>query len=848
MRRFLSRILISAGALLVLMILLIVQLGRLTLVSGKEYSSQADVRSTRSITLKGTRGRILDKNGIVLAYNETCYNVEFLRDADNRTDYYSSKYTESIKKAIEIIEAGGGTTINTSYIQMNDDGELYYEWGVKDEKVQSKRYYNFCSAMGFYVTEQIAQDKSKWKSAQSAYLDMCKSWHIPTDMKFEDAVKIISIRQELNLNNYKAYEPVTIAYNVSVEVVSELAMRADELIGVKVSESTTRVYPYGETAAHIIGYLQRNATEEMISDQGYSYNDYVGVSGVEETMEKYLTGASTEHHGSRVIKVNRNGSEISEVSVNPATDGNDVMLTIDLPLQQAVDSALENIISEINDKEEKIIVDDIIKNGIRSKYATEVDGNLVRKNIKKAQSGAIVVLDAKNGNVLAMSSYPSYDPNWFIKGLTDDQFKYLMGEESADTTPLRNKAVSARLAPGSIFKPATALASLMKNVITLDTKIDCDYEYFLYDSEGNKITSNTAHCWTQHKEKHSQQNVSKALTNSCNYFFYHVSNLLGIDRLNEWANKLGLTSKTNIELTGEAIGIIGGQDVWYNNKLPLEEQQTSMPRVIYNSIRDRLVQYIKVSRPGEQYDKDSEEIKDATIAIMKLQDGDASGSATKVRGIMTEYLDIPAGAIRTEWVTAIVSDLFELQWKPSQTIRSGIGQGSTLVTPIAIARYAAAIANKGTVFDAHIIDSVVNSSGYTVLDVSPTVFSTLNVPEEYWAAIHKGLEGVVSLEDQGTAANSFSPEFISQGYTSIMSGKTGSAQIGSTDKIDIQNTSWFMTYTPRENAEIVIVVCVPYGYSGASSAGAIEDIITYYYERKEAKAPENLVDIYNVTP
>ena len=121
MRRFLSRILISAGALLVLMILLIVQLGRLTLVSGKEYSSQADVRSTRSITLKGTRGRILDKNGIVLAYNETCYNVEFLRDADNRTDYYSSKYTESIKKAIEIIEAGGGTTINTSYICYGTD-------------------------------------------------------------------------------------------------------------------------------------------------------------------------------------------------------------------------------------------------------------------------------------------------------------------------------------------------------------------------------------------------------------------------------------------------------------------------------------------------------------------------------------------------------------------------------------------------------------------------------------------------------------------------------------------------------------------------------------------------------
>ena len=110
------------------------------------------------------------------------------------------------------------------------------------------------------------------------------------------------------------------------------------------------------------------------------------------------------------------------------------------------------------------------------------------------------------------------------------------------------------------------------------------------------------------------------------------------------------------------------------------------------------------------------------------------------------------------------------------------------------------------------------------------------------------MQGVVSPEDRGTAANSFSREFIDAGYTDIMSGKTGSAQIGSTEMIDIQNTSWFMAYTPREDAEIVIVVCVPYGYSGASSAGAVEDIITYYYERKDAAAPENLVDINGITP
>ena len=843
MRIFISRLIIVAVLLVSLMTLLIVQLGRLTLAQGNDYSTQADSRSTRYITLKGTRGRILDRNGMVLAYDDTCYNVQFLRDADNRTDYYSSRYTESIMKAIDIIEAGGGKIIDSSYIKMDEKGELYYDWRVTDPEVQAKRYYNFCSAMGFYVTKDIANDPNQWKTAESAFLDMCVSWHIPSDISFEEAEKIISVRQEVNLNNYKAYEPVTIAYNVGIDVVSELAMRSEELIGIQVAESTTRVYPYGETAAHIVGYLQRNATEEMVEEDGYSYNDYVGVTGVEATMEEYLTGASTEHHGRRTIKVNRNGSEISEVSVEPATDGNDVMLTIDLPLQQVVDKALEDVIAAISAKENAIIAED--KNG---KYSNEIDGVRIPMDIKTAETGAIVVLDATNGDVLAMSSYPSYDPNWFINGLTDEQFEYLMGENAANTTPMRNKAMSARLAPGSIFKPATGLAGLMEGVIDLDTRIDDQYTYYLYDSEGNPIESSAAHCWNPDSSEHANQDISAAITNSCNYFFYEIANRLGIDKLNKWAQELGLLSSTGIELTGEAVGIVGGQDVWYDNSLTLEEQQSSMPRVIYNSIREKLVQYVKISQPGAELTRDSEEVKDAAIEILKLQDGDITGAATEVRSIMIEYLGMTEAGIRAEWVTAITSDLLELQWKPSQTIRSGIGQGSTLVTPIAIARYAAAIANRGTVYNVHIVDSVLDSKGNVVVDVEPEVVNQLNVPDEYWNAIHRGLEGVVSPEDEGTAAGSFSKEFIDAGYTSRLSGKTGSAQIGATVKIDIQNTSWFIAYTPRENAEIVIVVCVPYGYSGASSVSAIEDIVTYYYERQEAAAPENLVDANGITP
>ncbi len=823
---------------------LILRLASLTLAEGKQYEDVAENRSTRTTILKGTRGRILDRNGIVLAYDETCYNVQFQRDADNRTEYYSAKYTEALIEAIKIIEEGGSTTVDTSYIQMNDDGELYYDWGVESEEIQQKRYYNFCSAMGFYVTDEIIKDKTKWKTAESAYLDMCKSWYIPPEMPFEEAVKIISIRQEVNLNNYKAYEPITIAYNVSVDVVSKLEMRSDQLLGISVTESTTRIYPYGETAAHVVGYLQRSATEEMVDKQGYSYSDFVGVSGVEYTFENFLTGASTERHGQRVIKVNRSGSEISLVSVSPAKNGNDVMLTIDLPLQQKVDEALEEIIWKINEKEQGII-----QENAKGEYTHIVDGEEVYKDIRLAETGAIVVLDVNTGNILAMSSYPSFDPNWFITGLTDEQAQLLMTSDYAQkTTPIRNKAVSARLAPGSIFKIVTGLAGLMEGKISLEETIDDHSPYYIYDKEGNPITSNAPSCWTKHPEQHANQTIVDAIKNSCNYYFFEVANRLGIENLNEWAGRFGLTTPTGIEVTGEAVGIIGGQKVWYDNTLPLASQQTSMPRFVYNKLCSNLERYVKSYSAGTTLDANSDEIKDAAIKLLQLQDGDVSGKGPMVREILSKDLGIPESIIKQTWVTEILSDLVELKWKDSQTIRTGIGQGATLITPVAMARCLATIANGGNVYDVHVVDSVLDASGNTILKNEPKLFNRIDAPVEYWDAVRDGMKGVVSPEDRGTAASSWTKEFVDSGYTALISGKTGTAQIGATEQIDIQNTSWFITFTPREKPEIAIVVCVPHGYSGASSSAAIEDIITYYYERKNAQASENLTDYFGVTP
>lgn len=867
MKKTLSRFLLTALVLLLMMSALIYKLGTLTLAQGNDLTEQAEDRFTRTIAIKGSRGRILDRNGIVLAYSRTSYNVEFLRNADNRSTYDSAVYTESLLKAIEIIERNGGKVIDTSYIRRTETGEFKYEWGVTSEDAIKWRYKNFLEAMGVNIINYLSNkgiavsddylasensanwDVSTWPPAEYLYKILRASWCIPEDVSFEDALKVISIRQEVNLNNYRAYEPIVIAYDVSLETVSEISMRASELVGVQTAQSTTRVYPRGESAAHIVGYLSRSATEEMVKVQGYSYNDYVGASGLEATMEAYLTGATEAHQGERTVIVNKNGSVIREVSYTAPTNGDDVMSTIDIQFQGVVEKALEDLINDINQAEKSRIVNPEYSEA----YLNKTDGDTSR--INTAQTGAIVVLDVNTGDILAMASYPSFDPNWFMQGLTTEQFKMLFESEYAsETTPMRNKAISARLAPGSIFKMVTGIAGLADGVISLTETIDDNSPYHMevVDSEGNVSVTTTGmpSCWVKNPSNHQDQDIIKAIQNSCNYYFFEVANRLGIERLNEWADMFGLTSATGVELTGEAIGIIGGQDVLYNSSLSLKEQKTSLSGLVYS----KLCSLLKELLTYYPTDATEDDVKACALNLMQiLSGGSLENTGPQVRRILSDGISIPEGytSANKRWTNEITSLLTELQWKPALTIRSGIGQGTTLVTPLAVARYVAAVANEGTVYDTHIVDRILDENGALVEEIAPRVHATIEIDGSIWDAIHVGMEHVVSAdtpEDTGTAADKFSQEFTDSGYLSRISGKTGSAQIGTNTKIDIENTSWFVTYGPRENPEIAVVVCIPYGFSGASSVPAVEDIFTYYFDKEKSVAPENLVDIDAIVP
>lgn len=798
---------------------------------------QAATASTSVVTTyqSGSRGSITDRYGNVLAYDETCYDVMFYRDPDKTSTVDSARYTQSLIEAIRIIEEGGGTVENSFYIVMNNDGTYYYDFGVTSELAIASRKKNFVEACRFSNPDLTAEE---------AYLILRQSWQIPDDMDFEQASKIMSIRQEAVLNSWHAYEGVVVAKNVSLSVVTELDMLQSELVGIETQMSGSRVYPYKEVAGQVVGYMQKQVTTNMedigfsfeedfaeftdkeqtqnLLELGYSYSDKIGVAGIEKSCEGYLSAHLTERQGTRVIEKTRTGSVVEVLSTTAATGGMNVQLSLDIELQQVCEEALAENIAATNEKQLEKIQNNY------SKYEKLRENP--EESIQRAETGAIVVMEVNTGKVLAMASSPGYDPNMFTDGIDSEEMEYLFGDDS--NQPTLNRAIAIRTAPGSIFKMATGFAGLMEGVITTDTRItDRSPYYYFYNDPTTKVEANAPSCWVSNTSRHANLDLAHALAVSCNYYFFTVSDMVGIDRLNYWAGELGLSGTTGVELPGELSVQIGGQSVRYDNTRTLSQQSSSIPRLIYNQI----AAHLRVILEEAGIDATYEELTHCAERLLELQDGTQTEHGEDIRRILYEELNIPMGIslLHTNWVVQISVWLEELRWKPTYTIQSGIGQGVMLLTPLSVVRYISTIANRGTVYKASIIDSIYNSDGTLYKTVEPEIESQVEAPDEYWDILYEGMADVVSAEEGGTAAAAFSRTFRDT-YLKRMVGKTGTAQTATTSatNIDIENTAWFVAVYPKEDPQIAMVVYIPNGLSGSSNAVAIEKVVTWWFENR----------------
>lgn len=818
--RFSGRYFTMLTAMVCLFCILVLQLYNLQIVQGETYTEIVEDKKTQTKSVIGQRGSILDVNGIPLAVDQKCYNVCFYRDPNRRSDDDRAEYTQVLLKVMEIVESNGGETIDEFWLKRDEAGEWVFATGTSLASAAAERERQWRANFALQYT---AQDK--------LFDALCRNYSIPEELSEERKIKVLAMWQESRMKNFLS-APVTIAYNVSLKTVAEIEALTSELDGISIAESTARVYPRGSLASHVIGYIGSISSESAMTEyksKGYSSDAKVGVTGIEYSMEDQLTPNISYRQGKRVVEVNSLGKVIRELSYEEPIDGNTVVLTLDTRLQSVLETALKENIEIINAEQQKIYATE----KWQKTNAAKLEALGEDYELKFAESGAAVVMDPNTGAVLAMASSPDYDLNWFVSGTDSDKLSELFKDER---NPMFNRAISAKDTPGSIFKMCTALASLMEGVVTPTEKIDDAGLFTGLD------TTHQPRCWVYpNYSKHSNQDVEAALKNSCNYYFYTVGLRLGSANLSKWAARLGLSSKTGIELPSEATSFVGNQSTLYDSDLAIGSQSTNKPRYSANKIKALLRQVgeeMQITYDEDRLDRVAKELLD----IVTEEETKATWPA-RIRTILLQEMNLTNEYIAKRALgTKIQSYLNDLKWTDSETIMCAIGQSITQVTPVAVARYISALANGGTVYDAQIIERIVSPSGEVLLDKQPVVASTIDDSQGYLEYIKKGMHSVTSLEDGGTAAKYYEDSK----YKDVICAKTGTAQTSSL--IDLENKSWHVAFAPIDDPQIVVVVYIPNGYAGGLSAYTCKTVIDYYLDREDLTTQDVLPEAGTLAP
>lgn len=478
-------------------IILIAKLFSLQIVHGAEYREESNTRLTRESTIEAARGSILDKSGTELVTSKMEFSLEMYKSkVDNDT------LNTAILNMIQVLEKYECSYSDTFPIQIEP-----FEFTISDETlIKWKKSNN--------LDEDI--------SAEQAFYKFRDKYGIQ-NANVQEVRKIIAIRYLISQKGYSSTRAVTISEDIPREAVAEFSESSEKFAGINIVVKPVREYTSGNLASHILGYAGKISSEEYESRKNYySSNDIIGKTGIEYVFEEYLKGKN----GIKQIDMAVDGTTTAEYIAEEAIAGSDVVLTIDANLQKIAENALSDNIQKIS------------SGGFGKAY--------------DAKAGAVVVMNVNSGEVLAMASYPDYNPADFVGGISTEAWNNYTNNEAK---PLVNKAIQNSYSPGSTFKMVTAIAGLESGVINLNTKINDTGIYTKYKDYQPK-------CWyySDYHIGHGYLDVSGAIEKSCNYFFYETADRMGIDNLVRFAKYFGLGSKTGIELQSETSGVLASKE------------------------------------------------------------------------------------------------------------------------------------------------------------------------------------------------------------------------------------------------------------------------------------------------
>ena len=438
----------------VLMLLLCIRLFVLTVMQEEKWAEIAQSQNTKEVVTSAPRGEILDRYGRLLAGNKQIFTVTF-----NVSGMQTEEINQSCYSLVKLLEKNGDEYVDNFPIKINKKGKFYYTYDSDKRKwlkslglskdatpeealnklrkkyeidpkldrfeavnelqetygvwppiitksmtfsYDSKKK-SFIGKYDLYVTESDEEGKNTKRtdlSAEEAFRALREKYSIDESLSDKEARKIFVVREEIKNIGYNKYRSSTIASAVSDETVAYIEEMGDVLKGVEIASETVRYYPNGKLLSHAIGYMGSISDaqyEEYVTEKGYSSDDLIGKDGIEASMEDKLHGTG----GVKSILVNSAGDYIETISETEPVAGQDVYLTIDSDLQKVAEKSLKNCIKAVQ------------TGGIfKSKY-----GNRTMRRYANCKSGAVVAIDVETGDVLAMASYPDFDPNLFAEGI-----------------------------------------------------------------------------------------------------------------------------------------------------------------------------------------------------------------------------------------------------------------------------------------------------------------------------------------------------------------------------------------------------------------------------------------------
>lgn len=495
--------------------LLLTRLVKLQIVDADMYLAKSESYLSSEETIPAPRGKILDRYGRPIVTNRLGFSVAF-----SGASLSDDELNDLILNTVTLFDRNDDDHIDTFPIVYEDGKYIFKYNGLSgndlDTKVRNTKF-----TLG--ISDNLDAPQCIDALIEKFGID---NRYTPSQLR-----DIIAVRYEMVARKYSGANPLSFASDVSMQTVSAIEENTELYEGLKVSSSPVRNYVHGTLAAHILGRVDIIYQEEYekLKDEGYGLNSVIGKDGMEKILEKQIKGTDGKKSVSLSVGEDPKVTEVAAVA------GNNAMLTIDIDLQKTAEKALKDTIDSIR---------------ANSWKKTDNAGSDVG-------GGSVVVQDVETGEILAMASYPDFDPDNFTRDYTS-----LSKDKS---NPLLNRAISGIYPPGSVFKMLTTIAALEEKVVSDSTIIVDEGVYEYYDQKFN--------CWTytESGSTHGPMDAANALKNSCNYYYYEVGKRLGVQKLVEYGKKMNLGQKTGIELEGEVSGVLASEEykkmnfdeIWY---------------------------------------------------------------------------------------------------------------------------------------------------------------------------------------------------------------------------------------------------------------------------------------------